>query len=432
MTRDLVHVLSGLERGGIETWLVQMLRTSPSVRERSVLVLAGNEEPTTESYADDVRQAGVPVVRVPFTRYALPFVRQLAATLKPLKPQFVHCHLNFMCGWALAAARLAGVPIRVAHYHSVYPVQHKTFLRRGYIAMLRAIENRFATHILGCSTAAHTSYAGANWQSDPRREVLYYGIDFSGFTEPVDRTAVRREFGLSDTEVVLGHVGRFVAVKNHALMLDIVARLAPAEPGLRLLLVGDGPLKDTLRQRAELLGIGERIIWAGSRADVARLMLGAMDAFIFPSHFEGLGIALIEAQAAGLPCIVSDVIPEEACVAAELVERLPLSAGVDAWASKIADRLHGKTAVSQAEAYDAVAQSRFQIENAVAKVEEFYQRASQSLAQCPSAWKAQRVETTLAGISKSTGKSDSAPSSADRASAGAADQATAGRSFFNP
>src|SRR5205807_5816908 len=104
------------------------------------------------------------------------------------------------------------------------------------------------------------------------------------------------------------------------------------KPDAYLLLVGDGPLRGEVECAAQSMGLATRVILVGSRSDAARLLMGAMDAFVFPSLYEGLGMALVEAQAAGLACFCSDVIPDEADVVSHSVHRLPLSLPARAWA----------------------------------------------------------------------------------------------------
>ena len=100
---------------------------------------------------------------------------------------------------------------------------------------------------------------------------------------------------------MIGHVGRFLWAKNHPFVVKVAAALFQREPRARLLLIGDGPLQPEIEALVRTSGIADRVIFAGARADVPRLLKGAMDAFVFPSHFEGLGLAAVEAQAAGLP-----------------------------------------------------------------------------------------------------------------------------------
>jgi glycosyltransferase involved in cell wall biosynthesis len=158
-------------------------------------------------------------------------------------------------------------------------------------------------------------------------------------------------------------VGRFDTQKNHMLLLEIVAEVVRRQPGTRLLLVGDGPLRQVLAKRIRDLGIGDHVILTGVREDVADL-LSAMDVFVFPSLHEGLPLALVEAQAAGLPCVVSDVIPSEADVVPALIHRVSLAADRGHWADCVlASR--SRPAPGRADALAAVESSSFNISHGI-------------------------------------------------------------------
>ena len=149
---------------------------------------------------------------------------------------------------------------------------------------------------------------------------------------PVDRAAIREELNIPSNAFVLGHVGRFTFHKNHAFLAEIARAVAEREPNTRLLLIGDGPLRGDLERQISELGLGDKVIFAGIRSDVPRLLLGAMDVFIMPSVVEGLPLVGIEAQAAGLPIIFSDIITDEADMIESLIWRLSLSQPASAWA----------------------------------------------------------------------------------------------------
>ena len=132
---------------------------------------------------------------------------------------------------------------------------------------------------------------------------------------------------------MVGHVGRFHAVKNHTFLLDIFFEVKHQKENAVLLLVGDGALRPAAEEKAAALGISDSVMFMGIRPDVPELMQ-AMDCFAFPSLYEGIPVTLIEAQAAGLPCVISEGVPEE-CAKTDLVRRVPISAGARKWASAL-------------------------------------------------------------------------------------------------
>jgi len=234
--------------------------------------------------------------------------------------------------------------------------------------------NRHANGGLAASRQAAIGMFGPDWQADPRWKVSFCGIDLSPFAAEVNRQQVRAELGLPDDALVVGHVGKFSAFaqKNQTFLLKVVAKLAERRPSVHLLLVGDGPRRAGAEREAAELGIDRRTTFLGSRPDVARLLKGAVDVFAFPSLFEGLGLAVVEAQAAGLPCVCSDVIPEEADVVRELVSRLSLSQSPSAWAAQIARIADSDRPLSPAEALAQVEQSDFHIDSSVKSLQTHY------------------------------------------------------------
>ena len=162
---------------------------------------------------------------------------------------------------------------------------------------------------------------------------------------------VRGELGLAGRAAVIGHVGRFDRQKNHQFLLEVAAELHKRQPQVGWLLVGDGETRPAIERRARRLGLEGSVIFAGVREDVRRLMRNAMDGFLLPSLHEGLPLALLEAQAGGLPCLASSRISPEAVVVPGAVEFLPLEAGPAAWADRALSRISaGRRPCGQARA----------------------------------------------------------------------------------
>jgi glycosyltransferase involved in cell wall biosynthesis len=180
---------------------------------------------------------------------------------------------------------------------------------------------------------------GKDWLSDKRFQTLDYGLKLHPFQELFDRREVRAELGIPKGAPVVGHVGRFDHSKNQRFILDTAGAVLKCKPDIHFLLVGDGPLRPEIDASVRQMGLSQRIHCVGIRTDVPRLMLAAMDVFLFPSLHEGFGLCLLEAQAAGLRCVVSDTIPREVVRVPGSVEFLALSAGKDYWSTRIIQAL---------------------------------------------------------------------------------------------
>lgn len=163
--------------------------------------------------------------------------------------------------------------------------------------------------------------------------VVNNGIDFSKFETALPRRSIREKLGIPSNFFVIGHVGRFVEQKNHFFLLDVFFEFVKENPNSLLLLVGSGPLLETFIAKVTKLGLEKHVMLLGNRADVPDLM-NAMDVFVFPSIFEGLGIVLIEAQKMGLPCVISDKIPQAATIS-NLTKTVSLSESAQHWAQII-------------------------------------------------------------------------------------------------
>lgn len=333
----VLHVLGGMNRGGAETWLMHVLRHVDR-RQFHMDFLVHTTDPCV--YDDEIRALGSEVI--PCLRPSRPwmYARNFRRILREHGPyDVVHSHVHHFSGLVLKLAEAAGVPGRIAHSHNdTSSADRRTgLLRRAYLTQTAHWIRKHATAGVAASRKAAEALYGKDWQTDPRWSVLHCGVDLDPFREPVDREAVRAELGIPGDALVVGHAGRFFSQKNHRFLVEIAASLFRREPGARLLLIGDGPDRAEIEGRVAQRGIADRVIFAGLRPDVPRLMLGAMDVFVMPSLYEGLPLVGIEAQAAGLPCILSDVITDELDAGQTLVVRLGLDAEPARWAAAILD-----------------------------------------------------------------------------------------------
>ena len=219
------------------------------------------------------------------------------------------------------------MPVRIAHSHSSR--QDRDYKYPLKLACKRLIP-REATHLFACGVDAGTWMFGTDDFS-----VIPNAIDVDNFAfDEKTREKKRLELGIPTSAVVVGHVGRFSPVKNHPFLVDAFAGYRRYNPNAILLLAGDGPTRAAAESYAMGLGLQGSVRFLGVRSDVADLMQ-AMDVFVLPSHYEGLPVVLVEAQAAGLRCLVSDGVPSDCDISEGAVERLPLDGGASEWASAL-------------------------------------------------------------------------------------------------
>lgn len=369
---QVLHVVGGMNYGGVETWLMHILRQID--REQFQMdFLVHTTEPC--AYDAEIRALGARILPCPMPNRPWRYARDFARIVREYGPyDVVHSHVHHYSGLVLWLARRLGVPIRIAHSHNdtSREPQHASRPRRLYLQFMEAQIARHATAGLAVSDQAAAALFSEQWASDPRYRVLSLGLDFTRFGEPVDRAALRRELGIPAEALVLGHVGRFAEQKNHALLVQVAAETLRREPRTHLLLVGTGPLRPLIEQQVAQAGLAGHVTFAGVRDDVPRLMRGAMDVFVLPSLFEGLGLVLVEAQAAGLPCVISDVIPVEADVAEPLVRRLALTQPAATWAAAVLAAHRTPLGITPAEARRRVEASSFNIVQGVEALKHVY------------------------------------------------------------
>lgn len=369
----ILHVVGGMNRGGLETWLMHVLRNID--RDRFQMdFLVHTEQPCP--YDGEVRALGSKIIPCLDPSKPWLYARNFKRILRECGPyDIIHSHVHHFSGYVLWLAKQAGIPVRIAHSHNdTFSIDARAKLpRRLYLSLTKWLIDRYATVGLAASHQVARVLFNTTAKTDPRWKILYCGIDLKPFREPVDRATTRAKFGIPADAFVVGHVGRFEEQKNHSFLIDIAREIAKREPKMHLLLVGDGSLRSVIEQKVIENGLVNRVTFAGLQPDVPRLMLSAMDMFLLPSIHEALGLVLIEAQAAGLPCVFSDVIPEEADAVKPLVWRISLSKPASDWAEAVIYARIGASCITQDDALPILENSYFNIANSVEKLTEVYE-----------------------------------------------------------
>lgn len=324
MMLRILQVVTDMGRGGLETMLMNYYRNIDRTKIQFDFLVHRNNR---EAYDDEIELLGGKIFRVPRLN---PFSYKYKSVLKEFfcshrEYQIIHVHQDCMSSVILKIAEECGVPVRIAHSHNSnqnrdlkYPIKlyYKRFI------------SQYATDLFACSEeAGKWMFSGAKFK------VLNNAIDAKSykFNDKI-REEMRVQLGIEKNELVIGHVGRFSEVKNHKFLVEIFYRIQK-ENSAKLLLIGEGVLQEKVKEQAKNLGIEKQVLFLGMRSDVQRL-LQAMDVLVFPSLYEGLPLSLIEAQAAGLPCIISNKVPIE-CKKTDLVQQLDLAENTLRWADCI-------------------------------------------------------------------------------------------------
>ena len=355
----VLQFVGSMDYGGVETWLMHVWRHIDRTKFQFDFCFT---KPQPGAYAPQIEALGGRMVACRLNqRNPFGFARRFRALLRAGQYSVVHSHVHHFSGFVIRLAHRAGVPMRIAHSHSTSDGKGCGPSRILYRALMKHWIRKYATHGLAASEAAAETLFGTAWRSDARFRIMHCGIDLGPLRQEVSREEVRRELGIPLDARVVGHVGSFRPPKNHAFLLEIAAEVVKLRAEVRFLLLGDGPLRPQMEAMARDLGIEKNVIFAGARSDVPRLMLGAMDLFVFPSLWEGLGIVLVEAQAAGLRCVCSDAVPPEAAVVPDVVRYVRLSAGAGEWAAVVLRTLeYGR--LREAGALELIAKGDFNVQ----------------------------------------------------------------------
>lgn len=242
---------------------------------------------------------------------------------KKYKYDVIHCHNEADAGICLKAAKMAGVRIRISHSHNTLSPKKIPFLKKIYVQQGRRLIRTYATSCIGCSKEACEALFG----SDQRYMVLRNGIDFTKF----DITKVDSDDNLRKKRLV--HVGRYCFQKNQKFILEVVHFLQRIVPDVSMKLVGYGPDEDELFELRRSYGLEDTVeLVSGKNADIPSIYAES-GIMIFPSNYEGFGIALIEAQAMGVYCFCSDAITDDANIG--MMEKIALDVGAQKWAERI-------------------------------------------------------------------------------------------------
>jgi glycosyltransferase involved in cell wall biosynthesis len=376
----ILQVVGGMNRGGAETWLMHILRHLDADRFQMDFLV---HQPGPFDFEAEIRSRGGRLLVCPGTRNPWSYGRNFRRIIANNGPfDIVHAHIQHYNGFVMRLARQAGVPVRIAHSHLDSSPERASagFLRRMYFGLMDRWIEAHATLGIAVSKVAGAALFGADWETNHARRLLYCGIDLSAFQADLSPPAVRTALGIPADAFVIGHAGRMMEQKNHRFLIEIFAEIARREAEAHLLLIGEGPLRGAIEQQVHRLGLIERVSFAGVRSDVPRLMRGAMDLFLFPSLFEGLPLVGMEAQAAGLPMVISDVIAPELDILPELVHRLPLAWPARVWADKIQSVMESPRPLTAAEALARVADGPFNIETGIKELTAIYQQQVEALA----------------------------------------------------
>lgn len=362
----ILHVIGIMNRGGAETMIMNLYRHID--REKVQFDFVENSlEPA--AFDEEIRSLGGRIYRCmhyngknhfAYVRWWKQFFRDHAGEFAA-----VHGHLGSTAAIYLSVAKKAGL-FTIAHSHNTGRRTLSGLLYQAYAYPTRYLADFF----FGCSVDAGISRYGRKVCANPYKfKVLNNAIETEQFAFAPDiRMRMREELGLAEKNVI-GHVGRFEQQKNHEFLIRIFAQIRKRDPNAVLLLVGDGVLRKTTEEQVRFLGLEGSVIFAGVQERVCDYYQ-AMDILVLPSLFEGKPFVIVEAQTAGLFCVISDKVPVECMVTENLVTVCGLRESPEQWAEHILSRLGGERNDRSAE----VSRSGYDIHETARWLENYYVR----------------------------------------------------------
>lgn len=340
--------------GGAETFLMNIYRNIDK-KDFKFYFLCFKEEKFF--YEDEIKKLGGVIIRIPPMKFLQmrKHILEISKIIKTYNIDVVHVHTFYNSIFSLIAAKKSNVSKRIVHAHTIR--SDKGVIGKIYALISKILIQHYANVQLACSKeAGEALYLNKEYQ------IVKNGIDINKFFfNENKRMQLREKLNISKETVVLGNVARFLEEKNHKFLIDIFYEYHKMNSNSKLLLIGDGPIREEIYNRVKNYHLENDVIFLGVRKD-ANDLYNIMDIFIFPSLYEGLGIVLIEAQTNGLKCLVSNTVPKEAKIS-DNIEYYDLSNTAENWAKKVQDTDKRRNMLNTRE-YDII--------NTVKKIEMIY------------------------------------------------------------
>lgn len=320
----VLQVVTDMGRAGIQSFLMNYYR---EVIKYDVQFDFLTYETEIDDYEKEIASMGGRIFRIPrLNPLSIRFRNALSVFFSQHSEyNIVHVHLDCMSGIILKAAQKHQVALRIAHSHSSSQSKNLKYpIKLFYKHMIP----KYATRLLACGKDAGEWMFGKN-----RFYIIHNAINSSDYIyNSQNEYAMRKELGISKECLVIGFVGNFSAAKNHSRLVEIFYALQ-SKIDARLLLIGSGVLEKTIKEKVHGLNIQDRVYFLGKRSDVP-FVLQAIDVFVMPSLFEGTPVSVIEAQAAGIPCIISNCVPDD-CMITDRIKKIGLDKTNEHWVQQI-------------------------------------------------------------------------------------------------
>lgn len=364
----VLNLFTIMNRGGAETMVMNYYRKIDREKVQFDFLVHREEE---GAYEKEIKELGGRIYRMPpiypqnFSLYKKK-IREFFEEHKEYK--IIHSHMSELGYFALREAKRQGIPVRICHAHNApHGFEWKMLVRNYFKKKMMP----YLTHMFMCGKESGDWLYGK--EHEDKFIQLNNAIDAEKFRyNEKKEQEIRKELDV-EGKFVIGHVGRFFKQKNHTFLIDIFKEIQEKKKNAVLLLVGTGELKEEIEHKVKDLGLEKKVRFLGVRSDVNKIM-ECFDVFLFPSLFEGLPVTMVEAQAAGNLCIISDSIPRECCITKN-VRIYSLEKDANSWADFVISESQN---YEKKDMYDDIVNAGFDINKNAKWLEEFYINAARN------------------------------------------------------
>lgn len=365
----VLYFVDRMLRGGIQTFVIENMKHMD--REKVQIDYLLLDDGVHYDLEDTLKEMGSEVYKLKgiWLRKPTDYFKYFKAIDNFFKEhndyKVVHLHSSSKNFYVLKSAKKYGIPVRIAHSHNI-GFQSKSKLQILIGNLCKPLLKMYATDYFACSEIAGEWLFGKNAVKKNKVKVIHNAVDLDKYKfNEEKRNELRKKLNIED-KFVVGHVGRFTNQKNHTFLIDIFNEIHKKRPDSVLMLVGTGEKEKEIHEKVDRLGLTKDVLFMGFQNNVNEYMW-AMDVFVFPSLYEGLGLVLIEAQATGMKCFTSkDVVPKEAQVST-LLQYVSLSDSEVIWANKI-----GECKVTRGNVYIDIKRCQYDISDTGKELQEYY------------------------------------------------------------
>ena len=359
----VAHIMGKWLGGGVEAVVMNYYRHIDRNKIQFDFIC---DSDSTDIPYDEIKKLGGRVILVPPYQQIFKYIKELKKVFQENGYQIVHSHINTLSVFPLYAAKKSGIPVRIAHSHSTTNKREKK--KNLMKQLLRVFSKAYATDYMCCSEHAGRWLFGDKEYDKGNVYLLNNAIDIEKFKyDEKLRRKKRKELEIDDDTLVIGHIGRFVEQKNHRFLIDIFNEIQKKNKNAFLLLAGQGPLQNEIKNKVSELGLNDKVKFLGQVNDAYKLYQ-AFDIFLLPSLYEGLPVVGVEAQATGLLCELSSDMTKETKVL-DTTRFISLERTSEEWAKTI---LEDYSKFKRHDTTEEITKNNFNIKKEASKLEDKY------------------------------------------------------------